>query len=64
MGQDDNTIHDNLMQNLHSVLSEPCVYISCDYGNVKGPHRADDFGMGVPSPVVHSPGTGLVQPVP
>ena len=23
---------------------------------------ADDFGTGVPSPAVHSPGTGLVSP--
>ena len=40
------------------------MYISCYYGNVQAPHRADNFGTGVPSPTLLSPATALVQPAP
>ena len=47
---------------IYRVLSEPCVYVSCEmYG---APYRAENFGALVPTPAVHSPGTGLVQPAP
>ena len=29
---------------IYHVLSEPCVYISCYYGNVQGAAGADDIG--------------------
>ena len=33
---------------IYCVLSEPCVYISCYYGNVQGAAGADDFCARVP----------------
>ena len=49
---------------IYSVLSTPCVYISCYYANVHGLHGGDDFGTGALTPAVHSPSTGLVPPAP
>ena len=49
---------------IYRVLSEPCVYISCYYRNVQGPHRADNFGTRAPESRGHSPGTGLVPAAP
>ena len=49
---------------IYRVLSVPCVYVSFDYGNVRAPHRADDFGAHARTHAVHSPGTGLVPPAP
>ena len=33
---------------VYCVLSEPCVYISCYYGNAQGAAGAEDFGARVP----------------
>ena len=49
---------------IYRVLSVPCVYVSCYYRNVQGPHGADDFGAYAPTSAVHSPGTGLMPPAP
>ena len=44
--------------------SEPCLYMSCSYGNVQAPRRADDFGKAVPDShdtlSTHSFSTGVI----
>ena len=49
---------------IYLVLSEPCVYMSCYYGNVQGASGAVDFGTGVRNSRAHSPATVLASTEP